>query len=163
MASGDVSFARGFAPASGGRAYALALGLSGIYPYVDGYVQLSRSPRKPYGLGARIGIPVSGWNEYTVYARLDRPVAARQRVILNSAVFYHTGNSPNGDNPGSFLAWVQGIGLLLEGEEVSFIPAVSLVVGGGERRSSSEQIGSFGTVFAIASATVTFHRRRATP
>ena len=163
IASWDLNLTFGHAPATGATAYAMGLGLSGAYPYLDAYVQLKRGAAKPYGVGARIGIPVTSWNEYQIYGRYDVRLAQGEWLLLSPAVFYHTGNSPDRENPGSFVAFVQGVGLLIEGEHVSFTPAISVIVGRGERRSYSEQIGPFATIFGMASVGVTFHPRRTQP
>lgn len=143
-----------------GVAYALGLGWSGItYPYVDGYVQLRRGTN-PYGLGLRAGIPVTGWNEYQVYGRYDLELEGGGRVLINPALFYHAGNSPNGQNPGRFFAFVNGVGLMHEGERFTFIPAASLVIGRGRRERYGEPIGPFTTVFGVVSMSVTLHEER---
>jgi hypothetical protein len=154
VAAADLGITWGAVPERG-AAYALTAGLSGVYPYVDGYVQLGRGSRMPFGLGARVGVPVDSWNEYAVYGRVDRRLGARRRLLLNSAVFVHTGHSPNGANPGSFVAFVQGVGVLFEGTAASCAPGLAVIAGGGRRNGSS-----FTSVFLMASATVTLHRGR---
>jgi hypothetical protein len=159
VVGGDIGFTYGWPGASGSRAFALGAGTSGIYPYVDGYVQLTGG-RSPAGLGVRLGAPVSNWREHQVYGRYDVPLGARTRLLLNPAAFLHEGRSPNGENPGTFLGFVQGVGLLVEGERVSWTPAVALVAGRARRTSYGEEFGPTTSVFGTASVGVTFHRRR---
>lgn len=148
------------AESEGDRAYALGVGWSGIvHPYVDGYVQL-RSGSRPYGVGARVGIPVTGWNEYQLYGRYDVELENGTRVLVNPSLFYHSGNSPNGANPGRFMAFVQGIGLMYEGERITLTPAASLVFGQGMRESYGAATGSFTTVFAVVSVSAMLHGER---
>jgi hypothetical protein len=135
-------------------------GVSGLlYPYVEGYVQIGRGAN-PYGVGTRLGLPVTGWTEHQLYGRYDVRLGNGQRLLLNPALFYHAGNTPNGDNPGHFVALVQGVGLLLEGERTSVVPALSVVAGRGEREGDGREISPFTSVFAAASISITWHRRR---
>ena len=140
--------------------FALGVGSSGVYPYAEGYLQLARG-RRPFGLGARVGLPLDGWFQHQAYARLDVPLAPRARLLLNPALFLHDGASPNGWNRGTFVAFVQGAGVLLEGERVSLTPAVALVLGSARRDRSGTRTGPEATAFATASLGITFHRRRA--
>lgn len=156
----DLGLAIGLASPTSPNAFALAVGLNGTYPYADGYIQLSRRPRAAYGLGARIGIPIERWNEYGVYGRLDRPLRGRQRLLLNPGVFYHTDHSGYYLSTPSFLALVQGVGLLLDGNSVRFAPGLSVIVARGRQPNYPEP---FYTAFAMASATLSFQRHRAVP
>jgi len=81
-------------------------------------------------------------------------------VLLNPSLFLHEGESPNGQNPGRFIGFVQGIGVLLEGARVSWTPALALVAGRAERSSYGVEYGPTTSVFGAASIGVTFHRRR---
>jgi hypothetical protein len=145
-----------------GTPFTIGAGASGLlYPYVEGYVQLGRGER-PYGVGARLGVPVIGWVEHQVYGRYDVRLGNGRRLLLNPGLFYHGGNTPNGENPGHFVALVQGVGLLLEGERASVVPAFSIVAGRGERESfGREDDGPFTSIFAAASVNISLHRRRA--
>ena len=55
----DLALTRAWRPSRGPRAVALGAGVSGVNPYVDGYVQLAAG-RRPFGLGARLGLPAFG-------------------------------------------------------------------------------------------------------
>lgn len=159
IVSADLGITFGHRPETG-KAFSLGAGVSGIlYPYVDGYVELGNRDH-PYGLGARVGIPVTGWSEHQLYGRYDIKLDRGGRILVNPALFLHTGNSPNGENPGYFLGWVQGVGYLIQGEGVSLIPAVSLVVGGGRRQSYSEPSESFRAVFGTVSLSIVLHGNR---
>src|SRR6185369_6138080 len=93
IVAGDLGYTYGWRPESGPRAVALGAGISGASPYVDGYVQLGGGPR-PFGLGARLGVPGWSWRDHQLYARYDIPIAGETRVLLNPGVFLHEGQSP---------------------------------------------------------------------
>jgi hypothetical protein len=156
---GDVGLTYGWPREGGARAFALGVGMSGAHPYVDGYLQLGGG-RQPFGLGVRVGPPVTTWREHQLYARYDVPLGGARRLLLNPALFIHEGRSPNGENPGSFVGFVQGVGLLHEGARVSWTPAVALVAGRAQRTSSDQQYGPVWSMFGTASLGVTFHQRR---
>jgi hypothetical protein len=155
----NAGFAYGWPTTSGDRGFEVGAGVNGVYPYVDGYVQLSGG-RVPFGLGAQAGLPVTSWREHQLYARFDVPLGARRRLLLNPAGFLHEGESPNGENPGTFKGFVQGIGLLLEGQRVSWTPAVTVVAGRAERTSYGQRFGPESSILVVGSLGVTFHRRR---
>ena len=156
---GDAGVAYGWRPDGSARAFAVAVGTSGTHPYVDGYVQLAGG-RRPYGVGLRLGPPVTPWREHQLYGRWDVPAGPGRRVLLNPALLLHEGRSPNGENPGTFLGFVQGVGLLLEGDRVSWTPSVALVTGRTRRTQGGREIGPTWSVFGAASVGVTLHRRR---
>lgn len=156
----DVGVTYGWQRPNGVRAAALSAGMSGVHAYVDGYVQLAAGPR-PFGVGVRVGPPVTSWREHQVYARYDVPLGASTRLLLNPGVFLHEGRSPNGENPGRFIGVVQGVGLQFEGTRVSWTPAVAVVAGQSRRDSYGVRYGPERTVFATASLGFTFHRARA--
>jgi hypothetical protein len=154
----DIAYTHGFGGADRRVPFELSFGLSGSYPYTQGYAQFGLG-RFPWGVGLRLGIPAN-WHEHQLFGRFDVLLSDRTRVLLSPMLFYHTGNSPNGENPGSFLGLVQGIGFELRGERVSIIPAVSLVAGRTERESYGQKVASSSTVFGTASVSLSFHRRR---
>ena len=160
VAGVDLGFTYGMPTGLAPRPVALGLGINGTHPYVDAYVQLGKGAR-PYGVGARVGVPVTNWLEHQLYGRYDVRVGPTTRLLLNPALFVHHGRSPNGENPGSFVAFVQGVGLLLERERVSFTPGVALVAGRAERTSYGRRFGPEMSVFGAASIGVTIHRPRA--
>jgi hypothetical protein len=155
IVGGDAGITYGW---TGRTAFALGVGIAGIHPYIDGYVQLGTG-RSPFGLGARVG-PISNWREHQLYGRYDVSLGSRSRLLLNPALFIHEGRSPSGENPGTFIGFVQGVGLLLEGERVSWTPAVAIVAGRAERTSYGTKFGPTTSVFGAASLGVTVHRRR---
>ena len=159
VVGGDAGITYGWPNREGGAAFALSVGLSGVYPYVDLYTQLGRG-RQPFGVGARVGLPLTTWREHQLYGRYDVPLGGSTRLLLNPAVFIHEGASPNGAIRGSFLAFVQGIGVLFEGDRVSWTPAIALVSGRARRTSSGQEFGPVGSVFGAASIGVTFHGTR---
>ena len=161
VAALDAGFTYGWA---GEHPSTLGFGVNGIlFPYVEGYTQLSGDSARAFGVGARLGVgqPVLGWGNHQVYARYDIPLAGGTRVLWNPGLYLHAGNSPNGDNPGHFLALVQGVGVEHRRERSTIVPAVALVVGRGDRQSAAdEEEGPFTAVFGAASVSITFHRPR---
>lgn len=157
-----LGYTYGWRPRHGPRAVALGMGVSGVNPYVDGYVQLAGAPRA-FGVGARTALPVWGWSEHQIYARYDIPVTKGSRVLLNPGVFILEGGSPNGANIGSFISYVQGVGLQIDGEYASWTPAVAVVRGRAQHSGYGQQDGPASSVFATASLGMTFHRRRVKP
>ena len=156
IVGGDVGVTYGWPGAKGG--FALGVGTAGTHPYIDAYAQLSTG-RSPFGVGARLG-PFGNWREHQVYARYDVRFNDRSRLLLNPALFIHEGESPNGANPGKFVGFVQGVGILFEGRNVSWTPAVALVAGRAERTSSGQKFGPSTSVFGAASLGMTLHRDR---
>ena len=76
IAAVEAAVERGWRPTTG-PAFALAVGVSGVHPYADAYVQVGSSRRTPAGVGARIGNPFAGWREHQLYARLDVALSPR--------------------------------------------------------------------------------------
>lgn len=123
--STDLSAVAGFGAEGGGTPFEMGVGLRGIsYPYLHGYVQLDTGVR-PWGVGARLGVPIGSWHEHSVFGRYDVPLRDDTRLLLNPSVFLHTGSSPNDANEGSFVGFVQGVGVEFRHGAVSLIPALS--------------------------------------
>lgn len=130
-----------------GLAYAVGGGLNGVFPYLEGYLQLGRGHR-PVGLGARLGIPITGtWALHQLHGRLDLPLGGSTRVLLNPGLSYLSGASPNGENPGSMLALSQSIGLAIAAGRRTIVPSVTGVVARSSRTSYGGKIGSETTAF----------------
>jgi hypothetical protein len=159
VVGGDLGFTYGLARDGGERPVALGVGTSGTFPYLDAYVQLGAG-RRPFGMGARFGLPATSWREHQLYARYDVGLGDKTRLLLNPALFLHEGRAPNGESPGSFVGFVQGVGLLFEGERMSLTPSLALVAGRAQRNSYGQAHGPVGSIFGTASLGVTFHRRR---
>jgi len=147
IVSGDVGFAYGLGDSSD-VPFTLGAGVNGTFPYLEGYAQLSQG-KFPFGIGARAGIPL-GWAMHELYGRLDIPLSPSARLLWNPGIVYLSGNSPNGENPGSFSAIAQGVGIQFGAGGFTFTPSAALVLGRGEHTSSGEQFGptsrAFGTV-----------------
>lgn len=158
---GDLGATYGWQLARGPRAVALGAGISGESPYVDGYAQLTDG-RRPFGVGARVGLPVTSWRDHQAYARYDIPLGQSTRLLLNPELFLHQGRAPNGASPGRFVGFVQGVGVQFEGEHVSWTPAVALVAGSAQYNSYGTQYGPARSLFATASLGMTLHRTRET-
>lgn len=157
VVGGDAGVTYGWPRARRAGGLALGVGSSGMHPYVDVYLQLGVG-RRPYGVGARLGPPVTSWREHQLYGRFDVRLGPAARLLLNPALFLHEGRAPNGENPGTFLGFVQGVGVWLEGEHVSWTPAIALVAGRAQRNSYGRQVGPARSVFGTASLGVTFHQ-----
>ena len=156
VVGGDLGVTYGWIGAQ--RGFALAIGTAGMHPYIDAYAQLGAG-RSPWGVGGRLGV-FGNWREHQVYGRYDVRLGNRSRLLLNPALFIHEGASPNGENPGKFVGFVQGVGVLFEGRNVSWTPAISLVSGRADRTSYGEKIGPTTSVFGAASLGLTLHRER---
>jgi hypothetical protein len=161
MIAADLGVTRGWR-IDGSHAVALGAGINGVNPYVDGYVKLVGGPR-PFGVGGRLGLPAFGWQEDQLYARYDIPVTRDMRVLLNPGLFFHGGASPNGANTGSFLGYVQGLGLQFDGEYGTWTPALSVVSGRAHHAGYGSDYGPTRSVFMTASVGLTVHGRRAKP
>jgi hypothetical protein len=123
IVSPHAAIGYGFVPSTG-PSVDVGLGISGSYGYLEGYVQLARD-QNPFGLGARIGAPGTDWREDSLFARFDRSIGAATRLLFVPSFFLHSGNSPNGQIPASFLAVAPGLGLFRSHEGGSY--TVSLV------------------------------------
>ena len=156
--SADVVLAHGWSRRDA-RAFTLGAGVNGTHPYAEGYLQLGASARRPFGVGARVGLPVQRWTEHQLYGRLDLPLGTRTRLLWNPAVFYHTGNSPNGENPGTFVGLVQGLGLRLGAGSAAVTPSVAAVWGRAEHRSGDQRYGPASRLFGTAALSVTLQPR----
>src|SRR5215510_15366254 len=119
IASGDVAMAYGVKSGSD-VPFTIGAGLNGTFPYLEGYAQLGRG-KIPFGIGARAGIPLD-WAMHELYGRVDIPLSQWARLLWNPGVVYLTGNSPNGENPGSLTAISQGVGLQLGVGNFTFTP-----------------------------------------
>jgi len=120
IASGDVAMAYGVKSGSD-VPFTIGAGLNGTFPYLEGYAQLGRG-KIPFGIGARAGIPLD-WAMHELYGRVDIPLSQWARLLWNPGVVYLTGNSPNGENPGSLTAISQGVGLQLGVGNFTFTPS----------------------------------------
>jgi hypothetical protein len=149
----------GWPNASGGRGVAVGVGASGVYPFVDGYVQLGAG-RVPFGVGGRVGLPLTSWREHQLSGRVDVPLGGGRALLLNPGLFVHEGRSPNGASRGHFVGFTQGVGLLIPGAHVDLTPAVTLVAGSARREGYGTVHGPAQSAFATASVALTLHRER---
>ena len=131
--SPNVAFRYGRVPEARGRPWELGAGTSGTFPYATGYLQLARGPR-PFGVGARVGVPVGSWREDAVFARYDLS-SGSTRFVLTPTIFLHSGNSPNGQQPGWFLALAPAFGVQHSFSGVSATGSLTPVVGRTRRGS----------------------------
>ena len=147
--SPSLSATFGSVGSSMGVAHEIGAGFSGINPYVEGYLQL-RSGLRPFGVGARVGLPLLRWREDALYARYDVPLRKTLRLLVVPSLYRYGGNSPNGANPGSFIAFVQGVGL----EHQGFITPWAATVLGRTRRESYGVPTRGNTVFLVLGASI---------
>ena len=152
----DAAVSYGWPRTIAGLPGTVSLGMNGIYPYADAYLQIGGGS-VPFGVGGRVGLPLTGWAEHQVYGRLDVPLGDRARLLLNPAFFALTGHSRS--SRGSLVAFVQGVGLEIDAGRVSFTPAVSLVAGRVERVRSGSGAERGPAVFPTASLGISLHRK----
>ncbi len=152
-------FAYGARPLNGSP-YALGFGVSGPWPFLEGYWQFGKSAQHPFGVGARAGIPVGGWSEHQIYGRTDFLLDKDTRVLWNPSVIYHVGRNSDGTSSGSFIGLVQGIGLERDFGSIALIPSAALVVGHGQRTTLNQSYGPETRAFATAALSMTFGGRR---
>lgn len=128
LSGGDIGLSFSHVPEKG-TPFTFGLGSNGLYPYAEGYWQIARSERRPFGVGARLGLSVWSWTQHQVYARFNRPSDEGSTFLWNPGIIYHTGNSPNGENRGSFLGLVQSFGWEFTGDGPALLPSLSVVFG----------------------------------
>jgi hypothetical protein len=132
--------------------------LNGFFPYVEGYLQLGRSGTNPYGVGARLGIPLLGrWSQHQLYARVNRSIGSGV-LLWNPGLLLHHGRSPNGENPGSLFGVVNGFGWQHGEGPVVLTPSVAVVFARAQRNSYGQRF-SESTVFGTAGLSLTLRRR----
>ncbi len=153
----DLAFASGQRTASR-TPFTIGGGLNGFYPYVEGYLQVDTTRARPFGIGVRAGIPISGWMQHQLYARVDLVRTSSVRLLWNPGVVYHTGHSPNGSNAGTFLGLTQAFGAAIGAGSAVFTPSVSMVWGRTERRGFTSEAGTSSRLFGTASVSVTFRK-----
>jgi len=156
----DLTVAVGRRPTLG-PPFTLGVGVTGIlYPYAEAYVQLRQHPRNPFGIGGRLGLGVDGWSQHQLYARFDAPLGPGARLLFNPGVFYQVGNSPNGQNPGSFLGLVGAFGVEMGSGPVALTPGLAFVRGRAEHRSYGVEHGPVTQPFVALSLGLVFRRGR---
>lgn len=153
----DAAVSYGWPRVIGDRPIAVALGSNGLYPYADAYVQVGKGSL-PFGVGGRAGLPVTGWAEHQLYGRLDIPLGSSTRLLFNPALFVLTGQSPNHQDKGSIVAFVQGVGLEIDAGYVAFTPAFSLVAGRVERSRYDQRDGPSSVLFPTVSLGISLHQ-----
>lgn len=157
VAATDFVWTHGAVSEKGGGA-TLGFGLSGLFPYAEGYVQLGTSKTVPFGVGGRLGLPFGNWREHRVYGRVDL-VRGKTRFLWNPGVVITTGNSPNGSNASTMLGIANGFGLELDEENAVLTPSISIVRARAERTSYGTRIGPSSSTFLTAGLSMTFRRR----
>jgi len=141
--------------------FMLGVGLNGVYPYVEAYRQAATARgRRPFGFGARLGIPFGPWSEHQVYSRIDFPLSPSTTVLWNPGVMLHIRNRPDDQNSGHFIGLLQGFGLQWEKGAVSLVPAATYILGRTERTRAGARIGPSWKGFGTMSFGVHLHSTR---
>lgn len=154
----DIEYVQGVVPDGAGRPFELGVGFASGYPYASAYVQIGRETR-PWGLGARVGIPSGSWNQHQLFSRADFPVGRDARLTVQPGLFLHTG-STGGSSEGRFVAAVATAGLDLPWGYVSIVPSGSLVAGWTDRTHPSGDVSGAFTVFPAGSLGVHVRKPR---
>lgn len=158
MPGTEVGLHYGHAPARPDRkAFTIGLGVNGVFPYVETYMQLRQSSNAPFGMGIRVG-GISNWRQGQIYGRVDRRLSAGRTLLWNPAVFYHGGRSPNGQNRGRVWALVNGFGLELAHGPVAFTPSVSVVAAHAQHSTFFQPATPEFRVFGAAGVGLTLRR-----
>jgi len=141
--------------------FALTVGLNGVYPYVETYRQAATAPgKRPFGFGARIGVPLGPWSEHQVYSRIDFPLSPSTTLLWNPGAMLHIRNRPDEQNGGHFIGLLQGFGLQWEKGVVSVVPAATWILGRTERNTGRTKIGPSWKGFATMSLGLHLHSMR---
>jgi hypothetical protein len=141
----------------GGTPFSISIGVAGLFlPYVEGYVQLSRSSSLPYGVGARLGA-LGSWRQAHLFGRVDKRLSPRRRFLWNPSVFYHEGDR-NSQNQGRIVALVNGFGLEVSSGPVAFTPSVSVVAANARHSGPFRPATPETRVFGAASLGIAFRR-----
>jgi hypothetical protein len=160
IAGADFVFAYGSRPAEGSP-HTLGFGISGLWPYFEGYWQLGKSETHPFGVGARLGLPLGGWSEHQIYGRTDLVIDKNTRLLWNPGVFLHTGQSGGIDpTSGTFVGLVQGIGLERDIGRITLVPSAALVIGHAQRKSLGQMAGPETRAFGTVALSITFGAKR---
>jgi hypothetical protein len=159
IAAGEVGVAFGRVPSTPDRGtpFTLGIGLNGFFPYAEGYVQLSRSAAAPYGVGARVSV-FGNWRQQQIYARVNKPLRPDVTMLWNPGVLVHQGRSPNGENPGSILALVNGLGLELGSGSTALTPSIAVVLSHSQHDNWNGQSTPETRLFATAAIGLAFRR-----
>lgn len=155
----ELEYSYGHVPAGGGTPNELGLGLVGVFPFAHGYVQLGRG-RRPYGIGARVGVPLSGWSEHQVFGRMDIPLGSDARLVLDPSVFLHRARTGNGQSYGHVLGLLGAIGLDATDGGTTLLPALTVGALEVERTRYGERDGPFWHPIAIVSVGLRWHHGR---
>jgi len=160
LVGAEVAFAYGWDRGGGARPVAVGFGINSFFPFVEGYVQLSDATevQNPWGVGARVGIPIRGWRQHQLYGRYDVPLEANKTLLLNPGIVVHHGGSRY--SGGSVVAFVQGVGVEYAGPTLSITPSFSAVVSRAQRTDFGIRNSPETRLFATASLGVAFYGRR---
>ncbi len=151
IASGEAALAYGWA-LGGSRGLSVAIGANSNQPFAEAFGNLSGGGGSPWGLGARIGVTRDNWHEDRLFARYDRVLNDRTRLLLSPALLRHSGESPNGRLRGHFVAASQSVGLSRGFPSHYWVLGVTVVVGRGRRTG----FGSFNSAFVVGSLGIVF-------
>jgi hypothetical protein len=154
----DVNYTYGWGPTVSHSPISLSAGVASFLPYVDGYVQLSESKTRPFGIGARVSASGSRWVQTNVYGRADLPLGDNLRVMWNPGIVALSASSPDGTGKGSFVGMTQGVGLQIGAGSVLFTPSVAGVLGVANRTNFSTTLGPETNLIWTAGVAIEFRR-----
>src|SRR5688572_5419756 len=139
-----------------GPSFSLGVGLNFVMPFAEAYVQLGNGST-PYGIGARAGW-LDKWKQFQLFGRVDKTLKSGSKFLWNPGVFLHDGTSPNEQNPGRIVAFVNGFGLEMGRGPVAFTPSVSVIASHAWHESLGIMRGPENRVFGQAGVSVTLRR-----
>ena len=114
-------------------AYSLGAGMQLVAgeftPFVEGYRQM-RGDDRPWGIGARAGIPTQGWGAHSATLRFDRPRGEASVLSWNPSLLVQHGRADGkGELNGSWIGLANAIGVTRTGERATSTFALHAVVG----------------------------------
>ena len=139
-----------------GPSFSVGLGLNFVMPFVEAYMQLGDGS-VPYGIGARAGF-LDRWKQFQLFGRVDKSLSNGRKFLWNPGVFVHDGTSPNEQNPGRILAFVNGFGLQIGNGPVAFTPSLSIIASHAWHESLGVKHGPENRVFGQAGVSLTLRK-----
>ena len=151
IGAAEFNLTYGFLPEDG-LGFSFGGGVNGTESYLEGYKQFRGGVQNPWGFGARLGLPLYPWHEHRIFLRYDKILESGNRLLYNPSVIIHSGNSPSGMQPGTFVGLTQSVGFQRRGPGSQVTSALTLVLGRGRRN----EFGTFGSAFLVGSVSVVF-------
>jgi hypothetical protein len=136
----DLNYTYGWRAGDSGPPVSLGAGVASLDPYAEGFVQLSESKRRPFGIGARVG-GGRGYAQQHLYGRMDFPLSPEVRVLWNPGFFHLTEATRDGFSTAAFDAMTQGVALQFGDGGYVVTPSVAAVWGTATHRSAGSKLG----------------------